>query len=220
MFVRGKRVDERLDKIESLLGELRHDAELLRTVLVIREPDTVTAANAYEGLRKQIVAVAQEHWAHLAQLVEIDVSINHTDSIEVTRGLVDDWLIRAGVRRISQPTDSRQLTELFEDLGGHGSTVEIRSPAYVDSATGRLIRKGRFARVEARSPLPPARPERATGQPEESGGGTADVPDTIDDVPEEGSVNAEHVDAGVDSGGPRREREVDSEPVDTQKDEG
>lgn len=166
MFGRSKRVDERLERIEELLVGLGHDAELLRTVLIIREPDTVTAANAYEGLRKQIVAVAQEHWQNLAQLVEIDVSINHTDDMDVIRRLVDDWLNRAGVRRIDKPETPDELSDLFEDLGGRGPVVEIRGPAYVDGATGRIIRKGRMARTRPRPSGPEGIPENS---PEEEG---------------------------------------------------
>ena len=55
---------------------LQHEADLMRTVLIVKEPNTVQAAQAYDGLRKQIGASAAERRSHLNQLVGMSVAVS------------------------------------------------------------------------------------------------------------------------------------------------
>ena len=133
----------RLDAIESSLRDLCHQLEIMKTILIVKEPESTMAANAFEGLRKQIVAVAQEHWAHLAQLAAMDVAVNHVTEVSELRGVSKEWLDQAGVLRVDDPTH-KNAAEIFETVGGGAEIVEIFQPAYLDSATGRIIKAGRL----------------------------------------------------------------------------
>ena len=139
----NRRLRTRLEAIESSLRDLSHQLEIMKTVLVVKEPESAMAANAFEGLRKQIVAVAKEHWAHLAQLAAMDVAINHVTEVHELRRVSKEWLDQAGVLRVDKPSRESPV-EMYETLG-HGSDIlEIIQPAYVDSTTGRIIKAGRL----------------------------------------------------------------------------
>ena len=133
----------RLDAIESSLRDLCHQLEIMKTILIVKEPGSTMAADAFEGLRKQIVAVAQEHWAHLAQLATMDVAVNHVAEVSELRRVSKEWLDQAGVLRVDDP-GHKDAAENFETVGRGSEVVEIFQPAYVDSATGRVIKAGRL----------------------------------------------------------------------------
>lgn len=167
MFGRHNR--ELLDDIVERLRGLEHDAELMRTVLIVKEPTSVAAAESYDGLRKQIVAGAAERRSHLNQLVAMSVALGRASSLEDLRVMVGDWMQQAGVVAVSDVPSGSRVEDLYEDLNGSGlaraETVEVVEPAYVDAHTGALLRLGR-ARAATRA-VEPAR-LAAAGEPEET----------------------------------------------------
>lgn len=153
----SRNTDERLDKVELSLRELVHEAELLKTVLIVKEPESTVAAGAFDGLRKQIVAVAQERWAHLAQVAQIDAAVNHVSEVSELRTIAQQWLEQAGIRKLDGPTSQEHVAQQFEFVGQGTYVVETINPAYIDTQTGRVVKQGvlRLGEREA-EPSPPA----------------------------------------------------------------
>jgi len=123
---------ERLDK-------LSHQLELIETVLIVREPGSVKSADAYEGLRRQVVAAVGERQSHLAHLAQLDVALERGESVESLRLLIKDLLNQANLVRVSDPG----VADAFEVVSGSGDHLVVLEPAYVDGSTGRIVRQGR-----------------------------------------------------------------------------
>lgn len=136
-----------LQEVSDRLLRLEHQAELIKTVLIVREPETVHAANAFEGLRKQVVAAAAERRSHLNQLVSMAVAAARATSVGDLEAQVAEWLNQAGVRELHDVPDGARPQDVFENLEGaslEGATsFEVVEPAYVDERTGMLLRLGR-----------------------------------------------------------------------------
>jgi len=143
-----------LERMHRTLDQLERRAERMETILLVREPTSMVAADAYEGLRKQVVSAVSERHGHLSQLVEIDHALRHGADPIVLRSFVDAWFEQANLLRISDPAgpDADLAFELIEDGDG---PLEVVEPAYADGTTGRLVRRGRVRR--AGRPLPSPR---------------------------------------------------------------
>ena len=169
-----RKTNQRLDNIELTLRDLVHEAELMKTVLIVKEPESTVAAGAFDGLRKQIAAVAQEHWAHLAQVAQIDAAVNHVSEVSELRTIVRQWLEQARVAKLEGPTSQEHAAEQFEFVGQGSCIVETVHPAYVDTTTGRVIKQGVLRLAESRpAPLPHpstdgVEPSSEQGDPEPS----------------------------------------------------
>jgi hypothetical protein len=148
-MMRGSRSEmaSALREVSDRLRQLEHDADLIKTVLVVKEPETVHAANAYEGLRKQVIAATGERRTHLAQLAAMAVAVARAASVDDLRPQVRDWLQQAGVVEIRTLPEGALPQDLFEDLDGGSlegvTALEVWEPAYVDGNTGALLRLGR-----------------------------------------------------------------------------
>lgn len=153
MFASTNLVREVLDRIKGL----ERDNELIRTVLMVKEPGTVHAAQAFEGLRKQILAGAAERRSHLAQLVVMSVAVSRATSVDDLRPQVREWMEQAGVGRLDEAPAGEPARDFFEDIAGDGldGPLEVVEPAYVDRQTGALLRLGRARRapVPAEPPI-------------------------------------------------------------------
>lgn len=124
-------LEERLARIEERL-------ERLQLLLMVREPQTGAAADAYEGLRRQVVASASERTAHLAQLARLDSEVSAGASPESVERLLRDLLAESGLEPVTQPN----ATE-FEIVGGSGSELVLVEAAYIERSTGRIVRRGK-----------------------------------------------------------------------------
>lgn len=140
-----KSTNEFLIELQERIKGLEHKAELIQTVLIVKEPTSIPAANAYDGLRKQIVAAAAERRSHLAQLVAMAVTVSRATSIDDIRPQVSEWMEQAGVVAVGQLPPGIPAGDLFEDVSGVGlgGEIEILEPAYVDAQTNAIIRLGR-----------------------------------------------------------------------------
>lgn len=142
-----------LDMLERI-KHLEHEAELMRTVLIVKEPNTVQAAQSYEGLRKQIVAGAAERRSHLAQLVAISVAVSRATSVADLKPQVAEWMEQAGIATVSHVPEELTARDVFEDLSGEGlaGQIQVIEPAYFDSHTGALLRLGRAQKMPVKEP--------------------------------------------------------------------
>lgn len=130
---RARRDSDRLSKVE-------HKLDLVYTALIVRDPGTNMSADAYEGLRKQVVASSTARRQHVAQLADFDVAIKRGASLEDLSNLVSQWLRTAGVER----TEDVTLREVWEHIPRSSNGVEVELPAYVDMQTNSLVRQGRL----------------------------------------------------------------------------
>ncbi len=133
---------QQFDDLSEKVAELSRQLDSIYTALVIRDPGTPISAETYEGLRRQIIAGAQERLAHLVQLTEFDVAIRSGADAETLGRLVSSWLTQAGVEVVAEPGDDLR----FEAVSGDGPW-EVALPAYVDVPTGRTIRQGRLQKA-------------------------------------------------------------------------
>jgi hypothetical protein len=147
---RWRELREVVDRIAGQLDQLDRRSEKMEVILMVREPTAGVAAEAYDGLRKQVVAAMTERMAHLQQLVQLDAAL--TAGADVVGKLVRGFADQASLSRVTdaEHPDRDMLFELVEDLGGR---PEVLEPAYVDMITGRVIRRGSMRRA-----APPVQP--------------------------------------------------------------
>lgn len=156
--MRTKELQARLDDMRQLLGQLERHSDRMSTVLMVREPATSDAADAYEGLRKQVVNAFTERRSHLSQLVQLDDALSRGADPRTLAAMAGSWLEQASLRRVRDFSDPRGR-ELFEVLGEPGDHMEVVAPAYVDELTGRPVRLGRIRAAAAPQPVPRPAPQ-------------------------------------------------------------
>lgn len=180
--MRNKQVAQALEEISRRLAELEHAAELMRTVLIVKEPQTVHAANAYDGLRKQVVAAMTERRAHLGQLASMAVAVERAADVADLRPQVQEWLRHAGVVPLRSVPSGQRAQDLFEDVDGGTlegvAFLEVLEPAYVDTQAGLVLRLGR-----ARAGLPADEPPSGAASEAGAAGTGAPVPSQPDPQP-------------------------------------
>ena len=111
-------------RIDNELAGIRSGLELIKTVVMIREPATGLAAEAYDGLRRQVIAGAAERNCHLQQLARLDAEVTRGASIEALQKLLRDLLAEAGLHRMNEVEVGFEGD--FDDLGGKGDTLAGR----------------------------------------------------------------------------------------------
>lgn len=133
--------------------EITHKLDLLYTALVVRDPGTSTAAEAYEGLRKQVIAASTSRQAHAVQLAELDVALRRGATLRDLERLSDQWLRQAGIVTVTDP----DMRPCFEPSNLPLGDAEVELPAYVIDATSQVVRQGRLRRrtAEQVATLPP-----------------------------------------------------------------
>jgi hypothetical protein len=131
-----------------LLARMERQLDLIHTALVVRDPGTAVSVEAYEGLRKQVIAGATARQAHVAQLAEFDVALHRGATVEDLRSLATQWLDQAGVTRVEDPA----VREAFESTVAQDQEAVVEVPAYVNTVTRQLVRQGRL-RPAAQAPI-------------------------------------------------------------------
>ncbi|MCD0447616.1 hypothetical protein LO762_00165 [Actinocorallia sp. API 0066] len=138
-------------KQEDLLSIVDGRSSLVFDALTLQNPGSTVAAEAYDGLRKQIVAAMSERAQHLVQLVQLDAALARGVDAEGLRPLVGEWIEQARLVRIDDPAHPR-AAELFTALDEGDGPVEVVTPAYVDGNTDRVVRAGEVRHVPATAP--------------------------------------------------------------------
>lgn len=144
-------------KIENLL-------ERLDAAVVVRDPGTTRyAAEAFDGLRKQIIQSGKNRRIHIAQLISLSDSLDRNASVELIRDRVNDFMSELGLVKLSDTGDRT----LFEIAEGDGFELECVLPAIVEpDDDGRFIlhRKGEAKRIPGTTSPPPPEPLRPISQ--------------------------------------------------------
>jgi hypothetical protein len=159
MTKRWRELRAAVERITGQMDQLDRRTEKMEVILMVREPTTSVAAEAYEGLRKQVVTAVTERMAHLAQLVQLDAALTAGTHADEVGKLVRGWVEQASLERVVDPEHPQRdlLFEMVEDLGGR---PEVLEPAYVDAVTGRVIRRGSIRRAGATAEWPGGPDER------------------------------------------------------------
>lgn len=142
---RAKALENDLAQVARLVDRIDRNVERIELATLVREPDTPLSADAYDGLRKQVIAATGARNAHLHQLVQFDVALRAGASADDLRALVAEWFGQASV----QIVDDASVEQAFEFVGdGDGDgAARVVDPAYVDGQTGRVIKAGLAERV-------------------------------------------------------------------------
>jgi hypothetical protein len=129
--VRGKRIEEKVDQVAQLLQ--RVDAGI-----IVRDPATAYAAEAYEGLRKHVQFASQQQRIHLSTLIGLLDDIAAGATLETLTLRIRDRLSESGVTEVLDP---ESLPEAFGEID---SSRETRPAWVLVSTEGRVnvIRPG------------------------------------------------------------------------------
>lgn len=144
------------ERMLTAVTEMERQVDRVYTALVVRDPGTSVSAEAYEGLRKQVIVGATAKQAHVAQLAEFDVALRRGASTHDLQALVSQWLDQAGVTRIEDPA----VRDAFDGSVASGAEAEVEIPGYFIASTGQLVRQGRLR--ERAQPASEAEAEPAT----------------------------------------------------------
>ena len=148
---------EQLHQIELLLQRL--DA-----AVVVRDPGNARAAEAYEGLRKQIIRSSTNHRAHIAHLLSLSDSLERGAGIELVRDRVNDFLAELGVKYVADYSIP-ELFEVAETVLGEQDGFEILEVAVaeqMDDGNINPIRKGKVRVIKGPEPTITAQSEAPT----------------------------------------------------------
>lgn len=170
-------LESTIEAVSETLDQLDRRSERMEVVLMVREPGSAVAADAYEGLRRQVVAAVEERFAHLAQLVQFDAAIRNGADLTVLNKMVTGWCEAANLALITDPAHP-QAEELYEVVEDNGGPLTVVDPAYVDQTSGRIVRRGRAARSRIEQEVTLSTPA-GTSEPEQSApstGGLATSP--------------------------------------------
>src|SRR5947199_206120 len=131
-----------LHEIEAL-ERIERSVEKIEIVTVVREPNTGMSADAYDGLRKQVIASASERSAHLIQLAELDAAVRSGAGSADLAALAREWLGQASLVAVDDP----KVDDAFELVGPDDAPGRhVLRPGYVDALTGRVVRAGLLER--------------------------------------------------------------------------
>lgn len=134
----------RLDRMESLQQSIHDQLATIVTALIVSEPRTGHAAEAFDGLRKSVNVAARHRWQHLTQLLSFIDSMERGATIETLKARCEEWRLQAGLQR---STDIAAKPDWFDVVEGEGPDLEVIDPAWVDVNAGQLINRGAARRV-------------------------------------------------------------------------
>jgi hypothetical protein len=139
--MRSRRLLDQLAALDARLASIEG-------MLLLKDPGAARAAEAYEGLRRQLVGASAERTAHLVHLAQFDAALGAGEPVGALALLASDLLAQAGLERCDDPGQ----TGAFDISPGDGSgELRVVEPAYVEAHTGRVVRRGRAAPAQDRA---------------------------------------------------------------------
>lgn len=147
---------ERQRVLEQALEGALVEVHEIKTALVVRDPGNRLSADAYQGLRQAVMAGANARRTHLVQLAQMADAVQRGADSKEFKSLVEEWVIQAGLTQVDDPKNAA----LYEILDGAGEALRVRQPAWVDTHTGSLIRRGTAERIPAPPKAPIDAPDR------------------------------------------------------------
>ena len=164
--MRGNRIEQLeagVERLRAMLDTMDRRLEKIEVVTLVREPGTASSADAYNGLRKQVIAAVGERNAHLHQLAQFAAALDSGATADELRALVGEWLEQSSITAVDDPS----LEEAFEVVGpADAPQRRVVRPGYVDRMTGRVVRRGVIERLEEADPAGVAPATDQTGDPQ------------------------------------------------------
>lgn len=144
--MRSRRLHQQLSGLDERLARIED-------MLLLKDPGAARAAEAYDGLRRQVMGASAERTAHLVHLAQFDAALGAGESTGSLALLAADLLAQAGLERCADPAQA----DAFDiDPGDRNGELRVVEPAYVEIHTGRVVRRGRA--VPARDRAGSSRP--------------------------------------------------------------
>ena len=141
----------------ALVDKIDRHIEKMELILLVREPTAEPAADAYEGLRKQVAAMSSDRIRLLSHLVHFDAALRNGADAGQLRKMVDSWFEESGLERIedlSHPDHELLFRRLDQDGASDAEPadeeLDVVDPAYRDAGTGRVIREGHVRGIRPR----------------------------------------------------------------------
>lgn len=134
MFSKKRSQGGRLDDIAETLTRIE-------AALPTTSPANGPSAEAYEGLRRAIIATGRDRRRHLAHLVAMAEAIERGTSTADLAVLVEHWCREEGLEKSSDPS----RPELFQITSEEGDIMKVLSPAWVDTSgegSPALVKRG------------------------------------------------------------------------------
>jgi hypothetical protein len=112
---------EQLNRIEVLL-------QRLDSAVVVRDPGSARAAEAFDGLRKSVIQASKSHRIHVAHLIALDESIRSGGTIELVHLRVGEYLRELGIERLADAGHP----EAFDIVGDGEGDIEVLEAAIIE----------------------------------------------------------------------------------------
>lgn len=136
---------EQLDRMEVLL-------QRLDSAVVVRDPGSARAAEAFDGLRKSVIQASKSHRVHVAHLIALDETIRSGGTLDLVRLRVAEYLRELGIERLETP----EHLEAFDVVGDSDGDIEVLEAAiieHVDDGRISILKVGKAKRTAR--PTPP-----------------------------------------------------------------
>jgi hypothetical protein len=143
-MTRKRVLEERLSALAGDIDRISRSMDRIEVATIVREPSSQLSVDAYDGLRRQVVAAAGDRMTHLYQLARFSQAVATGASAQDLAPLVAEWVLQAGLEQVDDLSDSRY----YDVLGGVGPDLVQLRPAYRDAITGRAVVMGQVERVE------------------------------------------------------------------------
>ena len=134
-------LDRRLEKVEDLFERIRESITKIEAAVFVMDRDSSLGVDAYNGLRKQVIASATERQAHLHQLAQFADAVDHQTPHDQLQQLVLEWMGQSDLIQVMLPSTAEDL-EAFEIHGEPTGSFRISRPAFLDGKTKRVVQMG------------------------------------------------------------------------------
>lgn len=152
----SRQIERRLDELNSRFERLN---ERIGDILTVKEPGTGHAAEAFEGLRRSVIANGKERREHLAHLARIDLAIESGEQQDALRLLLRELMSSTGLQRVTAADENTRF--LFDVVDEGDGPLEVVMPAYVDVAPNGQVNPIMTGMARTRPPAPVDTPELA-----------------------------------------------------------
>lgn len=127
-----------MDDVQRMLSRI--DA-----ALIVKDPGTARSVDAYDGLRKQVIAASGDRRRLLVSLSEFAEALRRGQSIEMLESKTEEWMMQSNLQRVTEVDP--QVEAAFDITGPPIGDAIVAVPAYIDVTTGTVIRRGIAERV-------------------------------------------------------------------------
>lgn len=181
------------DELLRQLGALADRMKTVEVSILVSGPNNPVVAEAYNGLRQQVVMAASERRTHLTQLAQFASAVDDGLGAPELASLVREWMAQHALVAVSPEA----RPDAYE-IRGSGPRISIRKRAFVDERTGAVISLGQAIAAHRAPDVEPPAPVAAVAASSATEPEPTDPsdPDATDE-PAAGSAPLEAEDRGV-----------------------